>query len=391
MDKVVGKLFCRGVRNYASQRKLAALFAGSKLTKTCSRQYSSTNMMKVTILGAGGNMGKAVSLMLKQSPLIDELSLYDTRTLEGFATDLNYIDTKCIVRSYYGTKDIQQALSKSNIVVILANAQQTDTHSYSGLFDRNAPVVKDLATHIAKFSSKSLIAIATEPVNSMVPMFSEIMKKHGHYNPYAVFGITTIDVVRANRFVAEVLGLEPECVVVPMVGGHTEKTIVPVLSKATPCNELTNDELEDITTSVRQANDNLLKVRSDGAYLSNAFATARFVISLVKALRGQNDIIECAYVKSCVHPQVKYMVTPLLLGPGGITKNMGIPDLSDYEMCLLENAIPLLAEDIKKGEFVGGRPMEDALCDPCDPNPKAARCPPDHCELQSMFGGGDKN
>jgi hypothetical protein len=76
---------------------------------------------------------------------------------------------------------------------------------------------------------------------------------------------------------------------------------------------------------------------------------------------------------------------------GGITKNMGIPDLSDYEMCLLENAIPLLAEDIKKGEFVGGRPMEDALCDPCDPNPKAARCPPDHCELQSMFGGGDKN
>jgi hypothetical protein len=55
MDKVVGKLFCRGVRNYASQRKLAALFAGSKLTKTCSRQYSSTNMMKVTILGAGGD------------------------------------------------------------------------------------------------------------------------------------------------------------------------------------------------------------------------------------------------------------------------------------------------------------------------------------------------
>jgi malate dehydrogenase len=77
----------------------------------------------------------------------------------------------------------------------------------------------------------------------MVPMFSEIMKKHGHYNPYAVFGITTIDVVRANRFVAEVLGLEPECVVVPMVGGHTEKTIVPVLSKATPCNELTNVRL----------------------------------------------------------------------------------------------------------------------------------------------------
>ena len=74
----------------------------------------------------------------------------------------------------------------------------------------------------------------------MVPMFSEVMKKHGNYNPCTIFGVTTIDVVRTNRFVAEVLGLDPECVTVPVIGGHSEKTIVPVLSKAAPCNELTN-------------------------------------------------------------------------------------------------------------------------------------------------------
>lgn len=38
-------------------------------------------------------------------------------------------------------------------------------------------------------------------------------------------------------FVAEVLGLEPECVVVPVIGGHSDATIVPVLSQAKPSND----------------------------------------------------------------------------------------------------------------------------------------------------------
>lgn len=74
----------------------------------------------------------------------------------------------------------------------------------------------------------------------MIPLFSEVMKKNGVYNPKAIFGITTINVVRANTFVAEVLGLEPECVIVPVVGGNSEKTIVPLLSHAKPIAEFTN-------------------------------------------------------------------------------------------------------------------------------------------------------
>lgn len=74
-------------------------------------------------------------------------------------------------------------------------------------------------------------------------------------------------------------------------------------------------------------------------------------------------------------------------------KNLGIPELSEYEICLLENAVELLMEDIKKGEFAGGRPMdivdgklqEKPICDICDPDPNAPPCPPDHCELQSLL------
>lgn len=40
-------------------------------------------------------------------------------------------------------------------------------------------------------------------VNSTIPITSEIFKKHGVYNPNRIFGVTTLDIVRANTFVAE--------------------------------------------------------------------------------------------------------------------------------------------------------------------------------------------
>ena len=48
-------------------------------------------------------------------------------------------------------------------------------------------------------------------VNSTVPIASEVLKKKGVYDPRRVFGITTLDSVRANTFIAEakVLYSEP--------------------------------------------------------------------------------------------------------------------------------------------------------------------------------------
>lgn len=71
-------------------------------------------------------------------------------------------------------------------------------------------------------------------------MVSEELKRFGRYNPSAVFGISTIHAVRANTFAANILELEPECVVVPIIGGNNGATIVPVLSQAKPCSEFTS-------------------------------------------------------------------------------------------------------------------------------------------------------
>lgn len=55
------------------------------------------------------------------------------------------------------------------------------------------------------------------------------------FSCFQLFGLTTLDVVRANTFVAEVIRKDPNNVIVPVVGGTSQETIVPVISQMKPC------------------------------------------------------------------------------------------------------------------------------------------------------------
>ena len=48
---------------------------------------------KVAVLGAAGGIGQPMSLLLKQSPLISQLALYDIVGTPGVAADLSHIET----------------------------------------------------------------------------------------------------------------------------------------------------------------------------------------------------------------------------------------------------------------------------------------------------------
>jgi hypothetical protein len=52
------------------------------------------------------------------------------------------------------------------------------------------------------------------------PTPAQVFKRAGTYNPRKLFGVTTLDVVRANQFVGEILGVDPATVSVPVIGGH---------------------------------------------------------------------------------------------------------------------------------------------------------------------------
>ena len=56
----------------------------------------------------------------------------------------------------------------------------------------------------------------------------------GTYDPRKLLGVTKLDVLRANTFVAEAIGRAPESVSVPVIGGHAGVTILPLLSQVHP-------------------------------------------------------------------------------------------------------------------------------------------------------------
>ena len=60
----------------------------------------------------------------------------------------------------------------------------------------------NLAQAASEVCPEAIIAIISNPVNSTVPIASEIYKKAGVYNPNKIFGVTTLDIVRSNAFIA---------------------------------------------------------------------------------------------------------------------------------------------------------------------------------------------
>ena len=65
--------------------------------------------------------------------------------------------------------------------------------------------------------------------------------------------MTTLDIVRANKFISELKGLDPQDVNCPVVGGHAGITIMPLISQCTPSVEFPPDQLKALTERIQDA------------------------------------------------------------------------------------------------------------------------------------------
>lgn len=54
---------------------------------------SGPSTFKVAVLGAAGGIGQPLSLLIKMSPLVSELRLYDIANVKGVAADLSHCNT----------------------------------------------------------------------------------------------------------------------------------------------------------------------------------------------------------------------------------------------------------------------------------------------------------
>ncbi|KAI9741885.1 MAG: hypothetical protein M1834_000274 [Cirrosporium novae-zelandiae] len=332
--------------------------------------------MKAAVLGAAGGIGQPLSLLLKTCSQINELALYDVVNTPGVAADLSHISSPAKIVGFLPKDDgLKQALTGADIVVIPAGIPReysaaSTRHLGKGkpgmtrddLFKVNAGIVRTLITGVAQHCPKAFVLVISNPVNSTVPVAAEVLKEAGVYDPRKVFGVTTLDVVRAETFVADIAGRsDPTATIVPVIGGHSGETIVPLFSQAKPPVDIPADKLDALVNRVQFGGDEVVKAKegAGSATLSMAWAGYRFATKLISAAQGEANIVEPSFVYLPGVPGGKpiaqttgceYFSVPVVLGPNGVEQAINmVKNANDYEKKLLSACYPGLKGNIEKG------------------------------------------
>lgn len=316
-----------------------------------SRRQVKVEAKKVCVLGAGGGIGQPLALLMKMNKLVTQLAIYDIANVAGVAADLSHTNTPAKVKAHTGAAELAACLTGADVVIIPAGIPRKPGMTRDDLFNINAGIVKALIESAAVNCPKAVLLIITNPVNSTVPIAAEVLKKAGVYDSRKLMGVTSLDIVRSNTFVAEARGLDMKDVDVPVIGGHAGVTILPLLSQATPPVSFSDEEREKLTVRIQNAGTEVVEAKAGAgsATLSMAYAAARMAESTLLAMSGEPNIYECAYVESDLIPGVPFFATKVLLGPDGIAKVMPIGPMNDYEKACLEAMMPELKGSIQKG------------------------------------------
>jgi malate dehydrogenase len=207
------------------------------------------------------------------------------------------------VTGHTGEDELHTALQDAKIVVIPAGLPRKPGMTRDDLFVTNASIVHKLAQACAKYSPNAHILVISNPINSTVPILAEIFRMAGVYDPKRVFGVTTLDVVRASTFSGELKHVDPRLMDVTVVGGHAGTTILPLFSQLKGYS-FTQNELDELTYRVQFGGDEVVKAKAGtgSATLSMALAGARFTNSLIDALTGKTGVSECGFVESDTTP-----------------------------------------------------------------------------------------
>ncbi|RLV91478.1 Malate dehydrogenase cytoplasmic [Spathaspora sp. JA1] len=257
-------------------------------------------MVKVTVAGAAGGIGQPLSLLLKLNPLVTELALYDIVNAHGVAADLSHINTPAVVTGHQPSSKednsaITAALKGTDLVVIPAGVPRKPGMTRADLFNINASIVRDLIANVARTAPNAAILIISNPVNSTVPIAAEVLKKLGVFNPRKLFGVTTLDAVRAETFLGGLLDVNPTKLrgKISVIGGHSGDTIVPLIKYDAEISNkvatrLSDSEYEKFVNRVQFGGDEVVKAKNGtgSATLSMALAGYRFSENILQSLAG---------------------------------------------------------------------------------------------------------
>ncbi|CDO94528.1 unnamed protein product [Kluyveromyces dobzhanskii CBS 2104] len=356
------------------------------------------NILKICVLGAAGGIGQSLSLLLKSNAgsLLPRdtsthirLSLYDVNkdAIVGTTADLSHIDTPITTTAHYPGDDtggIGQCLSDANLVIIPAGVPRKPGMSRDDLIHVNASILKSLGADIAKYCDLSTVhvLVISNPINSLVPLLASTLVKHDEKGnsriESRVYGITHLDLVRSSTFVQQLNGFKSNIPpVIPVIGGHSGDTIIPVFSRLQKspeyANSLDNGMRLKMVHRVQYGGDEIVKAKNGNgsATLSMAYAGFKIASKFIDLLVGNVDTIDdiVMYVsltdrnneeiapgsnilRSDYINNLQYFALPLTISKNGIEEVHYeiMEDLDSYER---DTLLPICLQTLKGNIDVG--------------------------------------
>jgi len=313
---------------------------------------------KVCVCGGAGGIGQPLSMLMALDPNVKELCVFDLSIAmvppAGVAADLGHLERKSEVKGYVmevGKNPIdhlEECLTGCHLVLVPAGMPRKPGQTRDDLFKINADIAKGIVEACAKYCPEAMLGLIVNPVNSIVPAMAELYKKKG-LDPMKIVGITTLDVVRANKFVGQEVDKNPKFINVPVVGGHAGTTILPLFSQEKSAKAIPADKIPGMDKHVQDAGTDVVNAKGGkgSATLSMAYAGARLGSSILRGLLGKR-VIECAYVKSDI-TDLPYFASKVQFGEKGVTKVLGLGELNEYETKRLEEVKAQLKGEIESG------------------------------------------
>jgi len=272
----------------------------------------------------------------------------------GVAADLSHIENKVAVKGYAGELNkppvdfTREALSGCDLVLIPAGMPRKPGMTRDDLFKVNADIAKGLVEACAKYCPNAILCMIVNPVNSVVPAMAELYKKKG-LDPLKIVGVTTLDCVRANKFIGDKTGKHPRDIQVPVIGGHAGITIMPVFSQDPIAATVDASQISDLDKRTQDAGTEVVNAKGGkgSATLSMAYAGARLASSILSGLAGEPKV-ECAYVMSSI-TELPYFTSKVKFGKKGVEQVLPIGKLNSYETQRLAEAKAQLKTEIDSG------------------------------------------
>jgi malate dehydrogenase len=285
---------------------------------------------KVTIVGAG-NSGAATAQVLSSHGNADVVLFDIVEGLpQGRALDIAqgsaWIDFSSSVT---GSNDWADTAG-SDVVVITSGVPRKPGMTREDLLGTNAGIVRSVVTSAVEQSPETVFVILANPMDAMCHV---ALEASGFDRSRIVGQGGMLDSGRYRIFIAMESGTSVRDVSAWVLGGHTEATMVPIVSNATVggvplANLMSPETIQAVVDRTKRGGAEIVELIKTG---SSVFAPAAALVEMIEAiLLDEGRIIPaCALLQGEYGISDAYVGVPLRLGAGGIQQIYEIPLAGD--------------------------------------------------------------